>query len=115
MILFFFQELSSESSNVAIVGSAFEVAHEFSLEPGQIQGNSGECFCPADKVPNSQPRTLLDTVKARLVKSKWYITCDKEHAYDFVLEFSLVMQTLVSRQYARGNVCAHHHSFTREN
>ena len=41
----FFQELSSESRKVAIVGSAFEVTHEF-------QGDSREVFCPADKVPN---------------------------------------------------------------
>ena len=50
-----------------------------------------------------------------MVKSEWYVTCEKEHADDFVSEFSLVMQTLVSKQYARGNVCAHHHRFTREN
>ena len=63
----FFQELSTESRKVAIVGSTFEVSHEFSLEQGQIQGNSGETSCPADKVPNWQPRILLGIVEARLV------------------------------------------------
>ena len=63
----FFQELSSESRKVAIVGSAFEVTHEFSLEQGQIQDNSGETSCPADKVPNWQPRIILGIVEARLV------------------------------------------------
>ena len=67
MILFFIQECSSGSRKVAIVGSAFEVTHEFSLEQGQIQGNSGEISCPADKVPNWQPRILLGMVEARLV------------------------------------------------
>ena len=86
----FSQELSSESRKVAIVGAAFEVTHEFSLEQGQIQGNSGEISCPADKVPIWQPRILLGMVEARLVnvdehththqmvKSEWYITCDQE-------------------------------------
>ena len=67
MILFFFQDFSSESRKVAIVGSAFEVTHESPLEQGQIQGNSGEFFCPEDKVPNWQPRILLGTVEARLI------------------------------------------------
>ena len=48
----FFQELSSEKRKVATVGSTFEVMHEFSLEQGQIQGNSGEISCPADKFRN---------------------------------------------------------------
>ena len=39
-----FRELSSESRKVAMVGSAFEVTHEFSLEKRQIQGISGEFF-----------------------------------------------------------------------
>ena len=56
-----FQEFSSGSRKVAIVGSAFKVTHEISLEQGQIQGNSGEISCPADKVPNWQPRILLGT------------------------------------------------------
>ena len=51
-----------------IVGSAFEVTHEFSLEQGKIQGNSGEISCPADKVPNWQSRSiLLGMVEVRLV------------------------------------------------
>ena len=87
----FFQKFSSGSRKVAIVGSAFEVTHEISLEQGQIQGNSGEISCPADKVPNWQPpRILLGIAEARLVnvnkhthphqmvKSQWYITCDQE-------------------------------------
>ena len=40
-----FQDLSSASRNVAIVGSAFEVTHEFSLERQHIKGNSGEISC----------------------------------------------------------------------
>ena len=91
MILLFIQEFLSGSRKVAIVGSAFEVTHEFSLEQGQIQGNSGEISCPADKVPNWQPlRILLGIAEARLVnvnkhthtqqmmKSEWYITCHQE-------------------------------------
>ena len=42
-----FLELSSESRKVAIVGSASEVTHEFSLEQGQIQGNSWGYFLPS--------------------------------------------------------------------
>ena len=62
----FVQELPSESRKVAMVGSAFEVAHKFLLERAQIQGNSGEVSCPANKVPNWQPRILLCMVEARL-------------------------------------------------
>ena len=43
----FFSTILSGSRKVAIVGSAFEVTHEFSLEQRQIQGNSGDISCPA--------------------------------------------------------------------
>ena len=55
---FSFLELSSASRKVAIVGSAFEVTPEFSLERWHIQGNSGETFYSADEVPTWQLRIL---------------------------------------------------------
>ena len=66
-MIFFFLDLSSASRKFAIVGSAFEVTHEFSLERWHIHGNSGEISCSADEVPNRQPRILLGMVEARLV------------------------------------------------
>ena len=91
MILFFFSIIFIwVKKQVAIVGSAFQVTHEISLGQEQIQGNSGEISCPADKVPKWQPRILLSMVEARLVnvnehtpthhmaKSEWYITRDQE-------------------------------------
>ena len=104
MVLFCFQELPSGSRKVAIVGSAFEVTHENSLEQGQIQGNSGDISCPADKVPNWQPRILLGMVEARLVNnvSKYTHTHTRHvirNADDSVVELIFAMQSLVSRQY----------------